>query len=274
MTGNTCSCSTGFSVFQNGGGVESCVDTNACVGSPCDTYDSSAVCYDNAAPSTTYTCGCSSGYAFDGTTCVDDDACEPVNRCTVDEDLNATCIDAVPNAPNNRSYSCNCSIGFEPKLNATACRAIVDESSSSVVDPSSPAGMAMIVGAAAFVALVVVGFFVYRRNTKKNEAMANNMLKRAEHELQTVHASREFDSVDIFGGNDAVMCDLPSGDGDDDIAALKKRQKELERENDALRDDNSKHKKRLEKSDLYSERRESIPRMTGGFEEEPDIEEL
>lgn len=112
-TGYTCNCSTGW--YDDGTG---CVEYDPCIdnNNPCnDGADAAAGCID-AAPgaqggSTGYSCSCSSGYADNGTLCVEYDACSTLNNpCDDGDDPGATCTD---DNPPSTGYSCNCRAGFQ-----------------------------------------------------------------------------------------------------------------------------------------------------------------
>lgn len=80
------SCSAGYEVAT---GQRSCQDKNSCTAKPCDQL---ATCVDHAAPATTYSCTCASGYAGSGAPgdCQDDDFCSHApSPC----DSTASCVD-------------------------------------------------------------------------------------------------------------------------------------------------------------------------------------
>lgn len=163
-TSHTCTC--GAPGYTLGPGSTSCVNFDACGGTlrgPCDDAgDTNATCTDLAPPSTTYTCTCSgaSGFAFNGTTCVNactmssnpcggggsctatgattwtcacttgyvssggsQPSCVNFNACTATG--NAACLTSQGNlcnddAPPSTSYKCDCGNGYVGD-NTTSC---------------------------------------------------------------------------------------------------------------------------------------------------------
>ena len=72
-------------------------------------------------------------------------------------------------------------------------------------------------------------------------------MRRAEMELSSTSATRDFDDMELGGG---VVCDLDSTATSDEVKALEKAKSRLELENAALRKENQKHKQKLEKHSL------------------------
>lgn len=96
------SCSCGNNAYVNSGS-QFCV-TKCAAQTPCDNGgDSGASCSPNAGATNGYTCGCSTGFNFNGTTCVSD--CNPPtsNPCGV----GGTCS---PGSPG--TWSCSCTAGY------------------------------------------------------------------------------------------------------------------------------------------------------------------
>ncbi len=107
---STCTALDGEGQCDGDAGVEARADTDDCLGNPCDAAgDSSATCV-HAPLSNGYSCDCSVGYVFDGSSCAEFDACAANdNPCNDAADLDAACVDA---APPSDGYSCRCSAGF------------------------------------------------------------------------------------------------------------------------------------------------------------------
>jgi hypothetical protein len=94
-TGFTCNCPSGWE------GTLCDQDVDGCAGDPCFP---GVTCTDVAAPGTGFTCGsCPAGYAGDGITCTDYDACQS-NSC-----VHGDCVD---DAPPSTSYTCSCDTGW------------------------------------------------------------------------------------------------------------------------------------------------------------------
>lgn len=274
-TGNTCTCSAGYESSTTNH-VTTCINIDECnPTNPCNGIDSDAVCFDKPAPEIGYSCTCSFGFEFDGTQCVNIDACA-ASPCAGDGDVNATCTDILPaDIQGFITHHCNCSDGYRSVFNETMCEEIVV--SISAEDPAinfnDGSGYALVAAACGVLIACVVFFFVYRHRIKKKTKQCDAALERAETELRNVHASHEFDTVEMSG----VMCDIPLPSADEgDLSSLKKRAEALEAENRALRDDNSKHKQRIEKHELNasSHQRFSVARKTDeGFGlDSPDID--
>jgi hypothetical protein len=87
----------------------------------------------------------------------------------------------------------------------------------------------------------------YRSRVKKSIEKSEKVLRRAEMELSTTNATRDFDDMELGGG---VVCDLDSTATSDEVKALEKAKSRLELENAALRKENQKHKQKLEKQSL------------------------
>ena len=84
-----------------------CDDIDDCISNSCKSGgDSNAVCVDNTAPKTGYTCTCSSGWHDQAGVCGDVNDCEG-HTCASGADTSATCRDLGSNA-----FECQCSDGF------------------------------------------------------------------------------------------------------------------------------------------------------------------
>jgi hypothetical protein len=96
-------CTCNNPAYVAGAGGASCVDRNECATNHCvDSGDQTATCADAPAPVTGYTCLCSSGFSFNGTTCVS--ACGGANDpCG----LGGTCTAVAAGG-----WTCACTSGF------------------------------------------------------------------------------------------------------------------------------------------------------------------
>ena len=101
-----CTCNTGYEVMGEYP-VTTCVDTDECdvdaASNPCiASGDNSGVCTNTDGA---YTCDCSAGYEFDGTTCINIDECIPTAAVVADCG-EGTCVDA------DGDFSCTCNEGY------------------------------------------------------------------------------------------------------------------------------------------------------------------
>jgi hypothetical protein len=103
-TSYTCTCSN---PAYTGTGTTSCTDKNACVGSPCASGgNTSAACTDAVAPNTGYSCSCSTGFSFDGTTCISQ--CRTgMNPCGANGDAGSSCA-----VVGTGGWTCTCGAGY------------------------------------------------------------------------------------------------------------------------------------------------------------------
>lgn len=237
----TCSCSAGFEPNNS-----TCVDIDRCASNPCIGIDVSAECFDAAAPDDTYSCTCSSDrFSFDGTTCVDNDFCVSDEPCKADGDVNATCLDAPWDA--NITHTCsNCSSDFTLTSDSSLCAKLLD-SSKPPINFDDGSAQALIGGAVLLLILLLCIVCWYRRRVKKSIEKSEKVLRRAEMELSSTSATRDFDEMEMGGG---VVCDLESTVFSSQVKALEEAKSRLELENAALRRDNLKHKQKLEKQSL------------------------
>ena len=105
-----------------------------------------------------------------------------------------------------------------------------------------------VIGGAVFLLIVLIVIVCwYRRRVKKSIARSEKVLRRAEMELSSSNATRDFDDMELGGG---VVYDLDRTATSDEVKALEKAKSRLELENAALRKDNQKHKQKLEKQSL------------------------
>jgi len=237
-----CTCSAGYE-FTN----STCVDINRCASNPCIGVDTAAECFDAAAPEDSYSCTCSSDrFRFDGTTCVDNDFCVSDEPCRQDGDLNSTCLDAPWDA--NITHTCaNCSSGFTLTNDLSLCAMNAKPASKFPINFDDGTAQAVIGGAVFLLIVLIVIVCWYRRRVKKSIARSEKVLRRAEMELSSSNATRDFDDMELGGG---VVYDLDSTATSDEVKALEKAKSRLELENAALRKDNQKHKQKLEKQSL------------------------
>lgn len=104
-----CTCDAGFEGADCTVDIDSCADADTNDANPCNANDAGATCVDNQAPFVTYTCTCTAGFGFDGSTCVDAPACADGdamdgNPCNSLDD-GATCSDE---APPSTDFTCMC----------------------------------------------------------------------------------------------------------------------------------------------------------------------
>jgi hypothetical protein len=99
---STCSDATGTAVCACNAGYsgDQCTDTNACAvvggkdGNPCNGADAAGTCQDLPPPSTSYSCTCSIGFAFEAGTCVLADECV-IDNGGCGHPLRAACSDTL-----------------------------------------------------------------------------------------------------------------------------------------------------------------------------------
>lgn len=128
------SCSEGYvldTMDVDGELAPVCREFDACAaGNPCDDGDDpSGSCIDDPPPGVGYRCGCATGYADNGTTCVDFDACAE-QPCALNGDDDAGCADLpAPSLGND----CECTSGYisagsekQTCLNVDGCTATDD----------------------------------------------------------------------------------------------------------------------------------------------------
>jgi len=254
--GNTCECSPGYEAVYVGGSenTTTCENIDSCASNPCTTNgDEDAACVDFAPPLDGYRCVCSDGYEYDNTTCSDIDSCAD-DPCRADGDVNATCFDNDPQH-NGTKNECNCSFGFVPQVSGETEHCIDELSLARTSDDNSSfmddaMTLSFIIGGSclAFLLVTVCVIVAYRRSIQRKSDKMDAVLQKAETELSHIQASHVFDDIELEIDSGDMKCDLPTNalSGDE----LQAAQRRLEKENAMLRDDNRKHKLRLEKHEL------------------------
>lgn len=281
--GNLCECSSGYeSLFEsNADNTTTCVNIDSCASDPCKSHgDQSAVCDDFAPPLDGYRCACSDGFEFDNVTCSNWDSCQE-NPCNANGDVNATCGDNFPGF-NGTNNECNCSFGYVAQADDDT-ETCFDESLLSrgqeevSTDDYDAMTLSLIIGGACLVFLVIttVVILMYRRSVKKKSDKMDAVLHKAETELSHIQATYEFSDIELDLDSGDMKCDIPTDGLSSD--ELREAQTRLEKEIAMLRDDNKKHKLRLEKHELENVSSQDVlvshPSRTKpiSFQEESDI---
>jgi hypothetical protein len=102
----TYSCTCNNAAYAQGPSNQSCIDKDECVNNPCDDNgDTAATCTDHVAPTAGHTCACSTGFNFNGTSCVGN--CPPStpasDPCRTGGDAGGAC-----SSTGAGTWSCSC----------------------------------------------------------------------------------------------------------------------------------------------------------------------